>query len=225
MSEKLKKGDERVEITIVTKQDDFAEVSIDRLHKDIEVTPEDMRLAKRAFRHAYRDYVKARGKEVEESLKEEKEREKEEERKLSPHHQMIKEAIACGCLVELSLQEGSGVTVGFEPFTHRNGEVEDFHPSRFRIEGRDVNVNEPAKKYRKAVESGFIVGDGKPSQVYKNEVSGSMEVLKPSVAVLEENDLHGDGGEETKARKEASVLVSDNTLPLEKGKGGDGYES
>ncbi|KKK50326.1 hypothetical protein LCGC14_3126120 [marine sediment metagenome] len=134
--DKIKKGDDRVEITITTKHGDFAEVEFELLREDIEVTPEDMRLARRAFKNSYREYVKKRGKEVDAGREKAVREEKEKVDVLSPFHTYVKESVASGLSVELSLLSHDGGVVGWEPYTRRNGPVEDFHPSRFRVDGK-----------------------------------------------------------------------------------------
>lgn len=199
--EKLKRGDERIEITITTKEGELAEVSVDRLREDVEVTPEDMRLAKRAFRSVYKNYVKERAKEMERDVREVKEKEKKVVDLLSPHHRMIEEAIAKGAHIELSLLSNDGGVMGWEPFTHRNGSVKDFHPERFRINGEGVSLKEEIVIKETVIKRPL-------STTTPTGIGGSAEVMGEGEEAKAFSP--SEGGDETEARAGAEVLNADD---------------
>ena len=58
--EKLKRGDDRMRITVTTKEDDHAVVTIERLRDDIELNPSDMNFARKALKKGYKTYKRAR---------------------------------------------------------------------------------------------------------------------------------------------------------------------
>lgn len=199
-TEKIKKGDDRVEITITTKHGDFAEVEFDVLRDDIEVTPEDMRLARRAFKNSYREYVKKRGKEVDVGRAEAVREEKEKVDVLSPYHLYVKESMASGSNIELSLLSHEGNVVGWNPYTRRNGPVEDFHPSRFRVDGVVVDISKEMKVKEKVAMAISPPADELPSDVKEEE--------EVDVSV-------GDGQEENQARSSATIIQDDGITKKE----------
>jgi len=73
----LKPGDPRMKIIIVTKEDDFAECTFERLDDRIELEPVDMARLKRALQKGYRSYKRKRAEEAEALAKVEKAGEEE----------------------------------------------------------------------------------------------------------------------------------------------------
>jgi hypothetical protein len=55
-----KRGDLRMKVTIVTKEDDFADVTFERLSDDIEISPFDMQQMRKALKKEYRVYKRKR---------------------------------------------------------------------------------------------------------------------------------------------------------------------
>lgn len=68
----LRAGDPRMKITIITKEDDFAECTFERLDDRIELEPIDMQRLRRALKKGYRTYRRQRGEEAEGKTQEEK---------------------------------------------------------------------------------------------------------------------------------------------------------
>ncbi len=66
----MEKGKGRIRITITTKENDFAECTIERLDERIELEPVDMVRARRAMKNGYSEFKRQRTKAIKQETKE-----------------------------------------------------------------------------------------------------------------------------------------------------------